>query len=78
MKPFQPGLGALVSATTVPVVPAFIEGAFQAWPPQRRWPRRGRVRVRIGRPFLCTDLFDTPAGWAQAAADAEAAVRALS
>jgi 1-acyl-sn-glycerol-3-phosphate acyltransferase len=78
MKPFQPGLGALVSATTVPVVPAFIAGAFQAWPPQRRWPRRGRVRVRIGRPFLCTDLFDTPAGWAQAAADAEAAVRALS
>lgn len=78
MKPFQPGLGALVSATTVPVVPAFIEGAFQAWPPQQRWPRPGRVRVRIGRPFLCTDLFDTPPGWAQAARDAEAAVRALS
>lgn len=78
MKPFQPGLGALVCATTVPVVPAFIEGAFRAWPPQRRWPRPGRIRVRIGRPFLCTDLFDTPRDWAQAADAAEAAVRALS
>jgi 1-acyl-sn-glycerol-3-phosphate acyltransferase len=77
MKPFQPGLGALVCATTVPVVPALITGAFEAWPASRRWPRWGQVRVTIGRPFLCTELADTPQGWGEAAARAQQAVRAL-
>ena len=78
MKPFQPGLGALVCATTVPVVPAYIEGAFQAWPPQRRRPRFGPVRVRIGAPIVFADFYDTPDGWAAAAEETEEAVRALS
>lgn len=78
MKPFQPGLGALVCATPVPVVPALIAGAFEAWPPQRRWPRPGRVRVRIGPAISAADLADDPRGWAEAASRAEAAVRALS
>lgn len=78
MGPFQPGLGALVCGTAVPVVPAFIEGAFQAWPPERRWPRPGRVRVRLGAPLSCADIANTPRGWAEAAARAEGGVRALS
>lgn len=77
MKPFQPGLGALVCATSVPVVPARILGAHAAWPPEARVPRPGRLGVRIGPPLSYADLPDEPRAWAQAAAQAEAAVRAL-
>jgi 1-acyl-sn-glycerol-3-phosphate acyltransferase len=51
MGPFQPGLAVLIGDTGVPVVPAWIEGAFAAWPPSRRWPRPGRLRLRIGAPL---------------------------
>ncbi|WP_137177738.1 lysophospholipid acyltransferase family protein [Roseomonas sp. AR75] len=47
---FQPGLAMLLAGTGVPVVPCFIEGAFEAWPATRKWPRPGKVRVRIGAP----------------------------
>jgi 1-acyl-sn-glycerol-3-phosphate acyltransferase len=78
MASFQPGVGALVCGAQVPVVPAAIQGAFACWPASRRWPRPGRLAVRIGPPLACADLPDTPRGWADAAARAEAAVRALT
>jgi 1-acyl-sn-glycerol-3-phosphate acyltransferase len=52
MGPFQPGLATLVAGTSVPVVPCWIEGAHAAWPPQRRWPRPGRLGLRIGAPLV--------------------------
>jgi 1-acyl-sn-glycerol-3-phosphate acyltransferase len=54
MGPFQPGLSVLLGGTGVPVVPCRIEGAFAAWPAQRRWPRPGAVRVWIGAPMAET------------------------
>jgi len=44
--------GALLIAerTGVPVVPAAIEGAFEAWP-RNGWPRPGRISVAYGRPI---------------------------
>lgn len=78
MARFQPGLGALVAGTTVPVVPCFLEGAFAAWPPQRRWPRPGRLRLAIGPALRFADVPNDRAGWAAVAASSEAAVRALS
>ncbi|WP_270934050.1 lysophospholipid acyltransferase family protein [Falsiroseomonas oryzae] len=51
MGEFQPGLAALVAGTGVAVVPCWIEGAHAAWPPQRRWPRPGKLRLRIGAPL---------------------------
>lgn len=50
MGEFQPGLAMLLAGTGVKVVPCFIEGAFEAWPATRRWPRPGKLRVRIGPP----------------------------
>jgi 1-acyl-sn-glycerol-3-phosphate acyltransferase len=50
MGEFQPGLGMLLAGTGVPVVPCFIEGAFHAWPATQKWPRPGKLRVRIGAP----------------------------
>ncbi len=78
MAAFQPGIGALVAGTEVPVVPCFLEGAFAAWPPTRRYPRPGKLRLRIGAPVRADDLPATRSGWEETARRCEAAVRALA
>jgi len=77
MAGFQPGIGALVAGSTVPVVPCFLEGAFAAWPPQARWPRPGKLRLRIGAALTFTDCAATRAGWEDVARRCEGAVRGL-
>jgi 1-acyl-sn-glycerol-3-phosphate acyltransferase len=44
----QPGIIALAAAARVPIVPVAIRGAFEAFPRDRRVPRRGRVTVAFG------------------------------
>ena len=78
MAPFQPGIGALVAGTAVPVVPCYLHGAFEAWPPQRKYPRPGRLRLTIGAPVGAEDLPPSRAGWEETARRCEAAVRALA
>jgi 1-acyl-sn-glycerol-3-phosphate acyltransferase len=77
MAAFQPGLGAFVAGSAVPVVPCWLEGAHAAWPPQRRWPRPGKLQLHIGPPLSFAETPQDRAGWAQVAARCEAAVRAL-
>lgn len=77
MAAFQPGLGAFVAGTAVPVVPCHLEGAFAAWPAGRRLPRPGKLRLRIGAPLSFAETAQDRAGWAEIAARCEAAVRAL-
>ncbi|WP_439576901.1 lysophospholipid acyltransferase family protein [Elioraea sp.] len=77
MARFQPGIGALVAGTEVPIVPCVIEGAFAAWPPQRRWPRPGRLRLAIGPALRFADVVNERAGWIAVASSCESAVRAL-
>lgn len=48
LQRFLPGVGALLIAHPVPVLPVHIEGAFAAWPRSRRVPRLARVTVTIG------------------------------
>jgi len=45
------GIGVIVSQTGCPVVPAYIEGTFDALPTGARWPRFRRVTVRFGAPL---------------------------
>jgi 1-acyl-sn-glycerol-3-phosphate acyltransferase len=78
MGPFRPGLGALVCGTDVPVVPCHLSGAHEAWPPDRKWPRPGRVRLRIGAPLRFGDLPDNAAGRDRVAEATRAAVVALA
>lgn len=77
MGAFQPGIGALVAGSEVPVVPCYLEGAFAAWPPTRRFPKPGKLRLAIGAPIACGDLPSGRAGWEETARRCEAAVRAL-
>ncbi len=68
----------LVAGTSVPVLPCFIEGAFAALPPGRRWPKPSPVRVRIGEPLLFATFDNDKAGWIATAGRLESAVRALA
>jgi 1-acyl-sn-glycerol-3-phosphate acyltransferase len=47
---FKPGIGALLSGQTVPVIPCYLDGAFRAWPKGKSWPRPRRISLRIGPP----------------------------
>lgn len=46
------GLAMLARRARVPVVPVLVQGAWEAWPRERKLPRRGRVTLRFGRPVL--------------------------
>ncbi|MSQ94812.1 MAG: 1-acyl-sn-glycerol-3-phosphate acyltransferase [Gemmataceae bacterium] len=78
MQPFKKGLGMLVAETPVPVVPCYLEGCFDALPPNRRVPRPGRqITVRIGAPLDFSTLPNQRTGWEQLTQTVEAAVRGL-
>jgi 1-acyl-sn-glycerol-3-phosphate acyltransferase len=49
--PFLPGIGVLLQKTPVPVVPVSIQGTFEAWPRQHRFPYPHPVIVRFGHPL---------------------------
>jgi 1-acyl-sn-glycerol-3-phosphate acyltransferase len=78
MGAFQPGLATLVAGTTVPMVPCRLEGAHEAWPPHRRLPRPGRIRLRIGRPLQFAEVAADAAGRAAVTEACQAAVEALA
>ena len=78
MARFKGGLGMLVAASTVPVVPCHLSGAFEAMPAHRRWPRPHPLELRIGRPLIFDHVPNRRDGWAHVAARTEAAVRALA
>lgn len=75
---FKPGLGMLVAATAVPVIPCHIDGAFQALPRTAAVPRPRRIRVRVGPPLSFADVPGDRAGWEAVTRTAENAVRALA
>jgi 1-acyl-sn-glycerol-3-phosphate acyltransferase len=78
MATFKPGLGMLVAGTPAAIVPCHLQGTFAALPPDRRWPRPGRIGLRIGAPLRFRETSDDRAGWKEVAHQAEAAVRALA
>jgi 1-acyl-sn-glycerol-3-phosphate acyltransferase len=47
----------LISKSDTAVVPTAILGAFEAWPRDRRYPRRGRVKVVFGTPMSRAELL---------------------
>lgn len=48
LMPFRPGISMLAENLRVPVVPVGINGLFDLFPHDARWPRPGRIRVSIG------------------------------
>lgn len=78
MGRFKPGIGALVAGTPAPVVPCYLHGAFDAWPPERRLPGPGRLRLVIGTPLEFSASATNRGGLNEVSARCEAAVRALA
>jgi len=57
LKALRPGIGAILEAVDdALVVPVSIDGAFEAWPRDRRLPRFRRIRVSYGKPITPEDL----------------------
>jgi long-chain acyl-CoA synthetase len=51
LQRFQAGIGRLLIDGDAHAVPTAILGAFEAWPRNQRYPRRGHVTVVFGRPM---------------------------
>ena len=49
LQPFEPGIGLLAQESEVPVQPILVEGLKRL--KGERWPRRGKVAVRLGEPL---------------------------
>lgn len=51
LLPFKSGIGLLAMGLHVPIVPIGIDGGRYILPKDKRFPRRGPVRMRIGKPI---------------------------
>jgi 1-acyl-sn-glycerol-3-phosphate acyltransferase len=77
MMPFKHGLGMLVAATDVPVVPCGLLGAFEALPPERNIPRPVAITLAIADPLQFPSTANDRTGWSQIAKSVESRVRDL-
>lgn len=75
---FKPGVGMLVAGTEVKVIPCHIEGAHAAWPPSRKLPKPGRVKIRIGNPIRFEKTPNERSGWNDVSQQLLAAVQCLA
>ncbi len=53
---FMPGFTTLAVRSGAAILPAAIDGAYQAWPRQQAFPGGGRVRVHYGEPILPAEI----------------------
>jgi len=51
IQPLMPGMGSIAKKAKVPVFPVLIEGAYDAWPRDRKLPCRSQVTVCYGEPI---------------------------
>lgn len=78
MAHFKGGIGFLVAETKIPVVPCFVQGAYEALPPNCHCPRLRPITLRIGSPLMFSEVRHNRRGWREVARQSEAAVRRLS
>jgi len=51
VQSMKPGFCAIARRAGVPLVPVALDGSFQAWPRNQRFPRRSVIRVQFGEPI---------------------------
>lgn len=56
LKEFKRGIGILIKELNVNVIPVYIKGAYQAWPPQRTLPHLGKIEVIFGKKLTPEEL----------------------
>ncbi len=52
----QPGVVSLARRSGSSIIPVALEGAYEAWPRERKLPRWAPIAVQYGRPILPADL----------------------
>jgi 1-acyl-sn-glycerol-3-phosphate acyltransferase len=77
MASFKHGIGMIVAGTSVPVVPCYLSGAFEALPPGAKWPRRKKITLRIGHAQTFHSTPNDRAGWQSVTEALQLAVRKL-
>lgn len=55
----KPGAAMIAAKAGVPVIPVYIDGAFEAWPRTRWYPLPHQINIYYGKPF---DLPEHPEG----------------
>jgi 1-acyl-sn-glycerol-3-phosphate acyltransferase len=75
--PFKAGLGMLIAGTSVPVVPCYISGAFEALNAEQRVPRPRKIGVRVGPAMTFEKVESRREGWVAIAEAAREAVLKL-
>lgn len=53
---FKRGIGILIKELQVDVVPVYIHGAYQAWPPYKIFPSFGRIQITFGEKLSPEEL----------------------
>ncbi|MBF0252815.1 MAG: AMP-binding protein [Candidatus Omnitrophica bacterium] len=56
VKEFKKGVGILAKELNVPLVPVYIEGAYESWPRTKRFPRLHPIKITFGKPFDFEEL----------------------
>lgn len=56
VRPFMPGVGALIQQSGSKAVPTLIQGSFEALPRNRWWPRFYKITVIFGTPATAAEL----------------------
>jgi 1-acyl-sn-glycerol-3-phosphate acyltransferase len=59
--PIAAGVAIIVHRAKVPVIPVVIDGAFEAWPRDRKFFRHSGIRVRYGKPIPYEELANLSA-----------------
>lgn len=56
--PFKKGIGILAKELNVPLIPVYIDGAFQAWPRFAKFPRPAKIKIIIGEKVTYSNQDD--------------------
>lgn len=75
---FKPGVGLMLAGTNYPVVPCYLDGAYQAWPKGAYLPRPRRVSLTIGTPRVYSHLSRGKGAAVEITADLRRAVEELA
>ncbi len=78
LLPFERGLAFLVQKAKCPVIPAYIQGTFAAWPRHRKFPKLfGKMSVAFGSPIEWEERADKKETEKRITEETQNSIRAL-
>lgn len=63
LQAFKSGIGILMAGRKEPVIPAYIDGAFEALPKGKLFPRKSPITVKIGDPLTFNSHESNEENW---------------